>query len=403
MTKHFILRTLLFVAVISGITFSGCRKDAVKQAPTQVVQKAKIEYLGEQRITKNEFNSRTSTINGIDPNSIWTAIITQFVSIYRVTYPTKDLNGTPINASGLLVIPKTTSAVSLITFDNGTIFDPQQAPSLFNPSSQLHYWIPVIAALGSVVIVPDYLGYGITSNIPHPYQHAASLASATADLIVATKQILQDEKVNWNNKLFLAGYSEGGYAAMATLKLLQEQYAGTFKVTAASLGAGAYDITNTAKYFLSRNENRDSFYVRSHSWVLLTYNNIYHINRSLSNYFNSPYDAILANSPISTALLSVNPSVLINPAFKNGVLNGTDHEVLDVLAKNDIYDWKPTSPVLLTHAALDGYVPILNSEHAYASFKSKGANVEYQVIPDKNHPDAIPDFAIRTILYFLRF
>ncbi|MCW3466685.1 alpha/beta hydrolase family protein [Chitinophaga nivalis] len=396
------LRAFAFV-LIAGIVFvAGCRKDATPPAAAPA-HKPTVELLGEKQIKKELLNARATTIDGIDPNSLWALLVSTVVNVYKVTYPTTDPDGVPVDASGLLVIPKDRESVSLISFQNGTVFDPKQAASFFNPDGPLHYWIPVAAALGSAVIVPDYLGYGNTANIPHPYQHAASLARTSADMIIAVKQWLEEQHIQWDKKLFLAGYSEGGYATMALHRLLQEQYATQLPVTAASYGAGAYDITSTARYFLERDEDRDSFYIRSHIWVLTSFNRIYHLNRPLNTFLKAPYDVEVATRPISQAVLPLNPAQLLNPVFKANVLNGNDTQLLNILSQNDIYDWKPLSPVLLIHSDADRNVPIFNSDRAYAGFKSKGVDAEYLIIPGKSHQDAIPDFALNSLLYFARY
>ncbi|HVI47109.1 MAG TPA: lipase family protein [Chitinophaga sp.] len=401
---RFLLTTIVITAVIFA---SSCRKNAVTPNQQPIPKKATIELIGQRELKKNEFNSRASTVNGIDPNSIWSLLVSLVVDVYKVTYPTTDPDGNVVTASGLLVIPKTDNTLSLVSFQNGTLFDKSQAPSNFSESSQLSYWIPLAAAMGYIVVVPDYIGYGTTANLEHPYQHASSLASSTVDMIRAVKELVQDPSANlhakWNNKLFLAGYSEGGYATMAAHRLLQEHYPTEFNVTAASYGAGAYDITQTATYFLSRNEVRDSFYIRSHVWVLLSFNRIYHENRPLNSFVNAPYDQELATHPVYAAQLPTNPAVLMNPVFKANVLSGRDTAVLRRLAENDVYDWTPRSPVLLQHADLDGYVPIFNSDQAYARFKSRGVNATYIIIHGKNHPEAIPDFALNTLQYFSHY
>lgn len=38
--------------------------------------------------------------------------------------------------------------------------------------------------------MPDYLGYGASSNYPHPYEHRETLASTSFDMIMAVKENL---------------------------------------------------------------------------------------------------------------------------------------------------------------------------------------------------------------------
>ncbi len=72
-----------------------------------------------------------------------------------------------------------------------------------------------------------------------------SLGSTSYDMLKATKEFLTNEEVKANNKLFLLGYSEGGYATLALQKYLEDK--GDLSITHSLPGAGAYNKTEFSK------------------------------------------------------------------------------------------------------------------------------------------------------------
>ena len=65
----------------------------------------------------------------------------------------------------------------------------------------------------------------------------------------------------YNNQLFIAGYSEGGYATMATVKEIEENY-NDINITMSFPMAGAYDLSGTmVELMLSEEVYPDPFYL----------------------------------------------------------------------------------------------------------------------------------------------
>ena len=83
--------------------------------------------------------------------------------------------------------------------------------------------------------------------------HAATLASATVNMNRAARKFLADPGISrtTNGQFFLTGYSEGGYATLATQRLMQQSLPAEFPVTASEPGAGPYDMTGTTLTILS--------------------------------------------------------------------------------------------------------------------------------------------------------
>ncbi len=98
------------------------------------------------------------------------------------------------------------------------------------------------AAQGYIVVAPNYAGYDISTLGYHPYLNAKQNAYEMIDILTAARTALPNtlsSATSDNGKLFLTGYSEGGYVAMATQRAL---IAAGAKVTAAAPMSGPYAL-----------------------------------------------------------------------------------------------------------------------------------------------------------------
>ena len=324
------------------------------------------------------------------------------IKVYRLTYTTRNVDGTAITASGALLLPVTTTALPVISYQHGTISPASEgsAPSYYNSSSELWSAVSVLASTGYVVSAPDYIGYGASKSLPHPYEHGASLASASADMLRAAREFCQQQKVTLNQKNFLLGYSEGGYATMALHKLLEEKYATQLPVTASAPGAGAYHKTAFASYILTATKPLN--FLGSYVWVLDTYNKVYGLNRPYSYYFQEPYATRLTANPRGP--VPTLASELFAPGFKQAVLNKSDAPLMAAFQANDVYDWKPKAPLALFHGTVDDYVPFFNSQDAYDAMRARGAaEVQLKPIVGGDHFTSIGSYTLQAFAFISQY
>ncbi len=321
------------------------------------------------------------------------------VELIRITYNTVGVNGEAVVASGALFRPVTNAALPILSFQRGTLNDASEAPSLFQ--SVYSGLGGFFAATGYVVAMPDFLGYGISAHIEHPYIHRQSLATATRDMIRASREYFKANRLSDPlDKLFITGYSQGGYASLATIKLLEEQHAGEFKITAATAGGGPYNVTASVKQLLATNMIHDD--INTFIWMIDVFNKTYpQLNRPYTYYYNEPWATRIAQQGVF-AEVEKNPSLLLTPEFINGVINGSDQAFLQVMADNDIFSWKPKVPLQLYHGTADERVPYLNALTAYQSMTALNAN-KVELIPIQNglHLDSFFDYLTGTFSFFM--
>jgi pimeloyl-ACP methyl ester carboxylesterase len=326
------------------------------------------------------------------------------VKQYKVVYKTKNTDGTEIQASGALIVPtgaKATTALSMVSYQHGTIFDDKQAPSYYSVDGEgtIASLLATINA-GYIVVAPDYIGYGASNTLPHTYEHREGLASASLDMLRAAKEAITKEKINWDEKLYIAGYSEGGYATMSLQKKIEEETGTEFNLRASSCGAGAYNKTLSFKTLVSTPSSGNSQHNASYIWVLLTYDRVYKLNRPMTDYFAAVYAAQIQKEQ-QNARISGSLTTILSDAVKKGVADGTDTALLNAVKDNDIFDWKPKTPTQLYHGTADTYVPFFNSQTAYDAMKKRGAtNVELIPISGGDHGSSIQNYLLGTLSFF---
>ncbi len=325
------------------------------------------------------------------------------VESYKIIYSTSDTEGKQIRASGLLSIPKkATSAKSpLLSYQHGTIFTDAKAPSNDTASIQ---GIGVLAGSGYIVSSPDYLGYAESTQILHPYVHAESLASASIDMLRASKAFLANRNTATNNQLFLAGYSEGGYATIALQKEIQDNLSTELTTTASAAGAGPYDLSESAKFLANKVTNDNPSYM---NFVVKAYDSVYKLNKIDEMYqapyrdiINSYFDGSRSGGQINTALSSTTAD-LFNSSFLALLQGSGTHPLKDVLASNDIYDWKPSSPTRLYHGILDEIVPYSNSTKALEKMLENGSRtVSLRDCPVSGHVNCAVPYVFDALNFF---
>ncbi len=284
----------------------------------------------------------------------------------------------------------------------------------------------MFAAQGYIVVAPNYPGYDISPLPYHPFVVAEALSKDMINALVASRQALGKiaaASTLDNGQLFIAGYSEGGYVAMATHRAMQ---AAGMTVTASApmsgpyaleanndaINFGAVDIAATVFFplFASGYQNTysnlynattDIFALPYANWVgslmpgPLTFTDLLAQNKVPQPVFdsttpvtgNSTLDALLAvpNSPL--APLGYGNPYLVNNTFRlaygldaatspDGALASTPPPPGAPLAANPMYpfrqdlklndmrygNWVPGAPTLMCGGNSDPEVFFLNTQ-----------------------------------------
>ena len=171
------------------------------------------------------------------------------ITVYHLTYDTADPKGNITPASGVLMVPSggdsaCTGPRPVLLYAHGTTtdrnFDIAQLSASDNAEGVL--LAAVFAAEGYIVVAPNYVGYGSSTLGYHPYLVADQQSKDMIDSLVAARAALPTADVPGSSdggKLFVTGYSQGGYVAMATHRAMQS---GGMTVTASAPMSGPYAL-----------------------------------------------------------------------------------------------------------------------------------------------------------------
>jgi len=303
------------------------------------------------------------------------------VKLYKLTYNTVDVHGNPTVASGAIAIPvePNCDTLAIISYNHGTVLRKNNVPSRMNGEEFVGLGS---ATSGAVGVMPDYLGLGDNPGL-HPYQHAESEATATVDMIRASREFIENSTdFTLNGQVFLTGYSQGGHAAMATHKYIQDNnLTAEFNVVASAPASGAYDMSETTADFIFNSAYSNPGYI-----VYLTeayqeaYGNLYN-NRE--EFYKHPYDTVIL--PYLKGDSSMDQLNAVLPLFIDSLIQDTvlsnfladtinfTHPIRAALRDNDVYDWTPAAKIEMNYCENDEQVPYQNSLKTEAVMKSNGA------------------------------
>jgi len=315
---------------------------------------------------------------------------------YKIPYVTTDEQGNEVNVSGYMVVPKglpkeliDIKGFSVVSDDHGTIFHNNETLSVIASTTNSPSGASIIltSLAGFVTLEPDYIGFGDSVGHYHPFVQKKSLANATVDFIKAAREFALKNGIHLNSQLFLTGYSEGGYAALATLQKI-EQEAIDMPIALAAPMAGPYDLNLTAFGVLSKPTLSEPSFMAD---VAYAYAKSY--DREYSDIVNEPYASRLPYLFDGTkymeeidALLTTKTTGddgLFSTSLVYDFVNSPDNWFRKAMVENSVHAWAPKTPLKLIHCKGDDVIPFGMSEWTKGNLDARGAtSVEVMAVED---------------------
>ena len=201
--------------------------------------------------------------------------------LYSYNYPSVDADGNKIMLSALMAVPTKMVLDGLHAMPNNviigchvTITSNYECPTEYNKSGGSGSWQSDVGMQicyarydffrqpCCLVIMPDYEGYGVSKNRPHPYLYQELTARQVADaarygLALYNANIEAGEKFcdfesGW--KSVCVGYSQGGSVALATHRFIEENgLASELHFAGSVCGDGPYDPVEHLLYYMLDN------------------------------------------------------------------------------------------------------------------------------------------------------
>lgn len=414
--KRNVIQTAVLLILAFSLLLAGCGSSG---NGTPVVVSGQPVTIGPGvTLRATDFNtsvvSQVSAVLATNPANAndWTKFLTYFgdiighsafdIEMHRMQYQSKRADGSTVALSGLIILPRTATGpvpgVPILMY--------QHATEPYRPFSPSQFMVPghnpldypevifaaAMATTGYAVAMPDYEGMGDNTDV-QPFVHATTLAGQVVDMLRATRDALAGKvgsftpPCTWSGKLFLMGYSEGGFVTLATTKELQLNHASEFTVTASAPLSGPHDLSGTMLGTILADTTFKAPYFLP--FVLTSYYSIYHDPKLSPTYtMIAPYQTVLpplfngnyTGETINTFMgmsyspvqLIVTKSILTQQFITD--LQSTTSTIAGYLRDNDTYrGWAPIMPVRMLHNPNDDLVPYANSRVAFGAFSSAGA------------------------------
>ena len=384
--RGYLINTVIILMFQTAFLFSS-RGDIIS---TQILDTRNV--VNNQAYIDDELNQIVSDQFSIDPveYGFW---------LYKVEYETVDIYGNYHIATGSISYPRVdfpiiaNQAFPMISYQHGTVIERSSV------TSENGEWIlsAILTGSGYVYVEPDYLGLGGSEGM-HPYQLAEPYGTAVVDLLRAARQFAaENDQFQINNQLFLSGYSEGGYATMATHHIIERDYSDEFSITVSFPMAGAYSMSGImTDVMLAFTPYGQPFYF---PYVLISYIESYSYIGLVEDFILPEYlfiidmfDGYHSSGEINDAMPSI-PITIMKPDSIISFEGNNNHPLRMALRENDLWDWLPQSPMYLFHGLGDEIVPPENSQMAYDQFITNGAeDVHLEYIPESwgGHSDVAP-------------
>lgn len=293
-------------------------------------------------------------------------------------YESIDVDGNPITLSGKVLLPADGKIKRCILVSHFTIGSNIEAPSNSFPLEG------VLVKLGYALIVPDYIGYGVTVDKVHPYLVMELTARNVLDMYKAVVPFLKEAGCQPQYEdIYLMGYSQGGATTMAVQHLI-EHHDEDVKIRRVFAGGGPYDVKATYDRFVETNVASYPCAVPIMMQGMVVGNKLNldmselmapHIYENLDEWVNSKrYTAKQLNELMGSRVTS--------DLLTAKGMDRTSKEVSELykaMTNNSIlsYSWTPEAPVYIMHSIDDESVPYDNA--ARAKTKWKGANIQYNM------------------------
>ena len=330
-------------------------KDQGGNLVRQTLEKDAIWQSTQRQLARNQFSDE----------SVYRTMVKmyRYTNKHYVTFPvvywSTDPQGDSLLVSGRVYLPKQRYLNGIMIGCHYTITSNMEAPSNMLSMES------ICAMKGYAVIMPDYVGYGLSRDKVHPYLHWRSAAKTAVDLLNCMPELLEYYGYSYPIDVVVTGYSQGGAVALGVTRMLEEVDS-IWIVRKLYAGAGPYDPAGTYLYSMERNEMGIPAAI---PLIVMGLSDAYDLEFELEDFFLEPllsnYEEwvlskeytvgdinYLMGSTVMTELMTEEALDMDNPLADM---------LYEVLLWNSNVGYDLRSPAYFLHSIDDEVVPILNT------------------------------------------
>ena len=294
-----------------------------------------------------------------------------FVS-FPVAYWSQTPQGDSLLVSGRVYLPKYRILNGIIVANHYTMTADEEVPSN-RISMEMVYLLK-----GYAVIMPDYVGYGLSREEVHPYLHWRNAAQTAVDLLNCMPELLDYYGYTYPKDVVVTGYSQGGAVALGVARMIEENYhqENDWIVRKLYAGAGPYDPAGTYLFSMERNEMGIPAAI---PLIVMGLNDAYELGFALDEFFLDPLlsnyeDWVVSKEYTVGQINQLMGSTIMSELMTEDALTLDSPQadmLYEVLLWNSNVGYDLQAPAYFLHSLEDEVVPLLNSINLEAEMPDK--------------------------------
>ena len=282
---------------------------------------------------------------------------------FPVSYWSQDPQGDSLLVSGRIYLPKRRYLNGIVIANHYTMTADTEVPSNMLSMES------IFAMKGYAVIMPDYVGYGLSRHEVHPYLHWRNAAQTAVDLLNRMPALLDYYGYSYPNDVVVTGYSQGAAVALGVVRMLEEQGETTpWLVRKLYAGAGPYDPAATYLYSVERDTMGIPAAI---PLIVMGLSDAYNLEFALEDFFLEPllsnYDEWLLSKEYSVQQINQNMGSIVMSELMTPQSLDPNHPLAEMLYRvlliNSNVGYDLQSPAYFLHSIDDEVVPLLNTEN----------------------------------------
>ena len=330
-------------------------KDQGGNLVRQTLEKDAIWQSTQRQLARNHFSDE----------SVYRTMVKmyRYTNKHYVTFPvaywSTDPQGDSLLVSGRVYLPKRRYLNGIMIACHYTITSDMEAPSNMLSMESL------FAMKGYAVIMPDYVGYGVSRDKLHPYLHWRSAAKTAVDLLNCMPELLEYYGYSYPIDVVVTGYSQGGAVALGVTRMLEELDS-MWIVRKLYAGAGPYDPAGTYLYSMERNEMGIPAAI---PLIVMGLSDAYDLEFELEDFFLEPllsnYEEWILSKEYTVGDINYLMGSTVMTELMTEEALDMDSPLADMLYEvllwNSNVGYDLRSPAYFLHSIDDEVVPILNT------------------------------------------
>lgn len=283
---------------------------------------------------------------------------------FPVSYWSESPQGDSLLVSGRIYLPKGRTLNGIVIANHYTMTADVEAPSNMISMESMY------TMKGYAVIMPDYVGYGLTRDKVHPYLHWRNAAQTAVDLLERMPEVLNYYGYSYPKDVVISGYSQGGAVALGVARMLEEMDS-DWSIRKLYAGAGPYDPAATYIYSVERDTMGIPAAI---PLIVMGLSDAYDLGFELKDFFKEPmlshYDEWIMSKQYSVKQINDWMGSIVMTELMTQESLDFDHPLAEMLYETLVWNsnvgYALKAPAYFLHSIEDEVVPLINTENLIA-------------------------------------